>query len=113
MSHSGQKIHMTGREGMTLEELSLNWRQTEDRSVRNEGRIKQLEEDQKALMDLTTSVRELAVDQANMKKDIGEIKTDVRALTDKPAKRWDNLVDKIVWAIAAAVVAYLLAGAGL
>lgn len=98
---------------MTLEELSLNWRQTEDRSVRNEGRIKQLEEDQKALTDLTASVRELAADQANMKKDIGEIKTDVRALTDKPAKRWDNLVDKIVWAIAAAVVAYLLAGAGL
>lgn len=98
---------------MTLEELSLNWRQTEDRSLRNEGRIKQLEEDQKALTDLTASVRELAADQANMKKDIGEIKTDVRALTDKPAKRWDNLVDKIVWAIAAAVVAYLLAGAGL
>lgn len=98
---------------MTLEELSLNWRQTEDRSVRNEGRIKQLEEDQKALTDLTASVRELAADQANMKKDIGEIKTDVRALTDKPAKRWDNLVDKIVWAIAAAVVAYLLTGAGL
>lgn len=98
---------------MTLEELSLNWRQTEDRSVRNERRIEQLEADQKALMNLTASVRELAADQANMKKDIGEIKTDVRALTDKPAKRWDNLVDKIVWAIAAAVVAYLLAGAGL
>lgn len=98
---------------MTLEELSLNWRQTEDRSLRNEGRIKKLETDQKALMELTASVRELAADQANMKKDIGEIKTDVRALTDKPAKRWDNLVDKIVWAIAAAVVAYLLAGAGL
>lgn len=98
---------------MTLEELSLNWRQTEDRSLRNEGRIKKLETDQKALMELTASVRELAADQANMKKDIGEIKDDVQALTDKPAKRWDNLVDKIVWAIAAAVVAYLLAGAGL
>ena len=98
---------------MTLEELSLNWRQTEDRSVRNEGRIKKLETDQKALMELTASVRELAADQANMKKDIGEIKDDVRVLTDKPAKRWDNLVDKIVWAIAAAVVAYLLTGAGL
>nr|DAT33950.1 MAG TPA: hypothetical protein [Caudoviricetes sp.] len=98
---------------MTLEELSLNWRQTEDRSLRNEGRIKKLETDQKALMELAASVRELAADQANMKKDIGEIKDDVRALTDKPAKRWDNLVDKIVWAIAAAVVAYLLAGAGL
>ena len=98
---------------MTLEELSLNWRQTEDRSLRNEGRIKKLETDQKALMELTASVRELAADQANMKKDIGEIKDDVRVLTDKPAKRWDNLVDKIVWAIAAAVVAYLLTGAGL
>lgn len=98
---------------MTLEELSLNWRQTEDRSLRNEGRIKKLETDQKALMELAASVRELANEQGNMKEDIEEIKTDVRALTDKPAKRWDNLVDKIVWAIAAAVVAYLLAGAGL
>lgn len=98
---------------MTLEKLSLDWQKTEDRSLRNEGRIKKLETDQKALMELTASVRELAADQANMKKDIGEIKGDVRALTDKPAKRWDNLVDKIVWAIAAAVVAYLLTGAGL
>ena len=51
---------------MTLDELSLNWRQTEDRSLRNEGRIKKLETDQKALMELTVSVRELAADQANM-----------------------------------------------
>lgn len=98
---------------MTLEELALNWRQTEDRSLRNEGRIKKLETDQKALMELAASVRDLANEQGNMKEDIKEIKTDVRALTDKPAKRWDNLVDKIVWAIAAAVVAYLLTGAGL
>lgn len=98
---------------MTLEELSLNWRQTEDRSLRNEGRINKLETDQKALLELTVSVREMANEQGNMKEDISEIKTDVRTLTDKPAKRWDNLVDKIVWAIAAAVVAYLLAGAGL
>ena len=95
------------------ENLAVALQEVKDRSLRNEGRIKKLETDQKALMELTASVRERAADQGNMKKDIGEIKDDVRALTDKPAKRWDNLVDKIVWAIAAAVVAYLLAGAGL
>ena len=96
-----------------MEDLAVKLQEVADRSLRNEGRIKKLETDQKALMELTASVRELAADQVNMKKDIGEIKDDVRALTDKPAKRWDNLVDKIVWAIAAAVVAYLLTGAGL
>lgn len=94
---------------MTIEELALRQQVTEDRSVRNEGRIKKLEADQQALMDLTASVRELAADQANMKDDIGEIKTDVRALTEVPAKHWDGLVDKAVWAAAAGAIAYLLA----
>lgn len=32
---------------------------------------------------------------------------------DKPAKRWDGLVEKAVWAICAAVIAFLLARIGL
>lgn len=32
---------------------------------------------------------------------------------DKPAKRWDGLVDKVIWAVAAAVIAFLLAKIGL
>lgn len=32
---------------------------------------------------------------------------------DKPSKRWDSLVDKAIWAIAAAVIAFLLARIGL
>lgn len=31
----------------------------------------------------------------------------------KPAKRWDGLVDKAIWAVAAAVIAFLLAKIGL
>lgn len=31
----------------------------------------------------------------------------------KPGKRWDGLVDKAIWAICAAVIAYLLAQVGL
>ena len=31
----------------------------------------------------------------------------------KPAKRWDSLVDKAIWAVLAAVIAFLLARIGL
>lgn len=37
----------------------------------------------------------------------------VKALTDKPGKRWDGLVDKAVWAVCAAVIAFLLGRMGL
>jgi hypothetical protein len=31
----------------------------------------------------------------------------------KPVKRWDTLVDKVVWAVVAAVIAFFLGRAGL
>lgn len=37
----------------------------------------------------------------------------VDALEAKPAKRWDSIVDKTIWAVAAAVIAFLLARVGL
>lgn len=37
----------------------------------------------------------------------------VEALEAKPGKRWDGLVDKIIWAVGGAVVAFLLAKVGL
>lgn len=36
-----------------------------------------------------------------------------KAQQDKPVKRWDGIVDKSVWAILAAVIAFLLARIGL
>ena len=43
----------------------------------------------------------------------GKLDTKVTALEEKPAKRWDALVDKIVWAIAAALIGFVLAQVGL
>ena len=74
-------------------------------------RMDDVEKDQKALNELTASVRELAVDQGNMKEDIREIKTDVQGLTSIPGKRWESLVDKLLAAAAGAVIAWLAAGA--
>lgn len=41
---------------------------------------------------------------------LDEISATVKALADKPAKRWDGLVDKLVYAAALAVVAWVAAG---
>ena len=92
------------------ENLAVALQEVKDRSLRNEGRIKKLEENQQALNDLALSVRELATDQDNMKNDITEIKTDVKVLTAKPAKRWDGIVDKVLYAIIGAFVTWLLYG---
>lgn len=37
----------------------------------------------------------------------------VAEVTSKPARRWENIVDKSVWAVLAAVIAFLLARIGL
>ena len=92
------------------ENFAVALQEVKDRSLRNEGRIKKLEENQQALNDLALSVRELATDQDNMKNDITEIKTDVKELTAKPAKRWDGIVDKVLDAIIGAFVTWLLYG---
>ena len=48
-----------------------------------------------------------------MENDVKEIKADVKSLTGKSGKRWDDLVDKVIWAVAAAAIAFLLGSAGL
>ncbi len=37
----------------------------------------------------------------------------VDALETKPGKRWEAIVDKVIWAVCAAVIAFLLARIGL
>ena len=37
----------------------------------------------------------------------------VEALESKPGRRWESMVEKAVWAVAAAVIAFLLARVGL
>lgn len=94
-------------------DLAIKLQKVDDRSQRNEGRIKKLEENQTALNELALSVKELATDQTNMKKDIIEIKTDVKALTSIPSKRWEAIVEKVVLVIVGAVIAFLLGKIGI
>lgn len=83
----------------------------EDRSLRNEGRIKKLEAEQADLRDLTTSVAVLAKQMESMTKSMDSMVDKVGALEAKPAKRWDGLMDKLLFLVAGAFIAWLLTGA--
>ena len=96
---------------MTNEEIAVRLDGHEHEIGSLKHRMDDVEKDQKALNELTASVRELAADQGNMKEDIREIKTDVKGLTSIPGKRWNSLVDKLLAAAAGAVIAWLAAGA--
>jgi hypothetical protein len=85
----------------------------EDRSKSNTHRIDDMEKRQDDLDELVSTVKVLAVREENVENDVKEIKADVKEIAGKPAKRWDGLVDKIVWAVAAAVIAFLLSKIGL
>lgn len=98
---------------MDHDEMLIQLQETTDRSLRNEGRIKKVEEEQSALRELAVSVSSLATKQGIMEGDVKEIKTDVKNLSGKSGKRWDAMVDKIAWAIMAAVVAFVLGRIGL
>ena len=85
----------------------------EDRASSNTKRLDDVEKRQESLDELVSTVKVLAVREEAVENDVKEVKVDVKTLITKPAKRWDGLVDKIVWAICAAVIAFLLAKIGL
>lgn len=85
----------------------------EHRLTQVETRVETLECRQDNLDKLVTTVSALAVREERMESDVKEIKADVKSLTEKPGKRYDGLVDKAVWAVLAAVIAFLLGRIGL
>lgn len=87
--------------------------EVEERSKSNTHRLDEMERRQDNLDDLVTTVKVLADREERVEDDVKEIKNDVKSIKDKPGKRWDAIVDKIVWAVLAAIVAFVLGRIGL
>ena len=77
----------------------------EDRSKSNQHRLEKVEQKQDELGELVSSVKILAEREENVENDVKEIKADVKALNNKPAKRWEKVIELII----AAVVGYFFA----
>ena len=96
-------------------EISVEHRLTEveERSKSNTHRLDEMEKRQDNLDRLATSVSLLAEREERMENDVKEIKSDVKSLAEKPGKRWEAIVDKVIWAVLAAVIAFMLGRIGL
>ena len=80
----------------------------EDRTKSNTKRIDEIEKKQEDLSTIISSVKVVANEQEHIKTDITEIKTDLKDIKEKPGKRWEEIVDKVIWAVIAAIGAFVL-----
>lgn len=86
---------------------------TEERSKSNAHRLDEVEKRQDNLDELVSTVKVLAVREEAVESDVKEIKSDVKALTQKPGKKWDSLSDQVIKLVVAAVAGFILAKIGL
>lgn len=98
-----------------MDEVQMEHRlaEVEQRSKSNTHRIDELAQEQKTLNELATSVALMTQEQKDIREDISEVKKDVKSLTNLPAKRWNDVIEKIVWLVLGSAVAALLAQAGI
>ena len=95
------------------ESLEIQVTRIDERSKRNEGRIKLLEENQETLHKLVTSVELIAKSQERIEGTVGELTGKVENLEQADGKKWRAIVEKVVTVIVAAVIGYVLAHVGL
>ena len=98
---------------MTSEEIVATLVETESRSKSNTKRLDKMEQRQDEIDELVTSVALMAQKQQVVELDVKEIKIDVKELKEKPAKKWESLAEKVLWAIVGAALAYIMASVGL
>ena len=99
---------------MTQDEMAVKLVEVDARSKSNTHRLDDMDD---TLQRLTTAVEVMATEQKHQSETMAEIKTDVTALgkkvdaiEKKPGKRWDGMVEKIIYGIVGSLVTALGAG---
>lgn len=87
--------------------------EVESKADSNKHRLDEVERRQDNLDELVSTVKVLANREENVENDLKEVKTDVKSLINKPAQRWESVVDKIIMMIIGAVVGFILTKLGL
>ena len=78
----------------------------------NTHRINDLEEDNRALHQLATSVEVLATKQETIEENVNEIKADVKSIKALPGSRWEAVVKGVITALIAGLIGFALAKLG-
>jgi hypothetical protein len=96
---------------MTNEEISVKLTEVDQRSKSNTNRIDKLEQSATALSELTTAIKVMATKQDYIADKVDSLDAKVTEIECKPGRRWDGLVDKLIYAAAGAFIVWLLSGA--
>lgn len=88
----------------------------ENLSQSNAARLDAVERRQDTLDDLVISVKTLAIREETIENTVKEMKDttlremrdDLKTLTDKPAKRWDNLWNTVLVATITAIIGVII-----
>jgi predicted nucleic acid-binding Zn-ribbon protein len=111
--NGADSVKMICKGGGTMDlEHEKRLTETEQRTKSNTKRLDKVEKWQADFGDLISTVKVLADREARVEKDVGEIKEAVQEIKEKPSKRWDGLVEKIIFTVVGAVVAYVLVKIG-
>ena len=102
---------------MNEEYVSLDFhnefaKRIEAEDERQNRRLAKLEDAVGQMTELTVSVRELASNMANMAKEQSKFGDRLQAIEDRPAQNWDKLVWAIAGALIAGIIGYVLASFG-
>ena len=94
-----------------LEKQMDQWRE-QSRNTHKElfDRIRELEKAESARNEQYDNIMEKL---DTLTKSMAEVTLKVADITARPGKRWDAIVDKAIWAVLAAVIAFVLARIGL
>lgn len=90
--------------------MSLRLAEAEQRARTNTRRIEKLEQQQENLNKLVTAVEVLAAREKGVETDVKEIKTDVKTITQKSGRRWDAMIDRVLYVLIGAVISLLMTG---
>lgn len=100
---------------MSQEEMAVKLAEVDARSRSNTHRIDDLSGKVEVLTRLTTAVEVIAREQKHQNEALDGIKTDidnlgekVDAIEKKPGKRWEGVVDKLIYGIAGGVATALV-----
>ena len=83
--------------------------QLDARETTSEHRLRDLEEEMRDLRELTRAVSVTSTNVEHLQQEIGELRGDVKAIADLPARRWETVVAATLTAVAGAVIGLLSA----
>ena len=94
-------------------EFAQRLAEVDARSKSNTKRLDKFDELVEVVRELATSMKLMAEKQITTETKVSQIDQKLEVLEQKPAKRWESIVEKIILTVVAALVGFVLATMGL